>query len=187
MGITDEDTRTALASNLRRLRIARHLSLSQLARNTSLSKATLFGIEGGHGNPTIDTLTVLARALRTPIAELLQDTPVGELRIVRISETHPWPPDGLGERPLECTSTLNGNFEIVELALPPHHLHQPKPRAHNSRDRVLVIQGKLIAGPTERITELSSGDYASFPTDITHLYETGRTPARALILQYTPA
>jgi transcriptional regulator with XRE-family HTH domain len=184
---SNKDTRTALASNLRRLRIARHLSLSQLAQSTSLSKATLSGIENGHGNPTIETLTVLAEALRIPVAELLQDTPAQEVRVVRVSEAPPGPPDGLGQRPLERIGSLDGSLEIVELALPPHHLHEPKPRTDESRDGVLVLQGKLIAGPAERITELATGDYASFPADIPHLYESGRSPTRALILRYTPA
>jgi transcriptional regulator with XRE-family HTH domain len=187
-GMSDDnkDTRTALASNLRRLRIARHLSLSQLAQSTSLSKATLSGIENGHGNPTIETLTVLAGALRIPVAELLQDPPAQEVRVMRVSEARPWPTDGPGQRPLEGTGNLRGSLEIVELALPPHNLHEPKPRTNESRDGVFVLQGKLIAGPAERITELATGDYASFPTDIPHVYESGRTATRAVSLRYTP-
>jgi transcriptional regulator with XRE-family HTH domain len=42
-----------LAANLRRLRIARHLSLSELARATGMSKATLSGIENSRANPTV--------------------------------------------------------------------------------------------------------------------------------------
>jgi hypothetical protein len=49
---------------------------------------------------------------------------------------------------------------------------------------VYVLEGRLIAGPVERVTELTSGDYASFPVDVPHVYETGRTPARALVLTY---
>jgi quercetin dioxygenase-like cupin family protein len=47
---------------------------------------------------------------------------------------------------------------------------------------VLVLEGRLIAGPVERITELTAGDYASFPTDVPHVYEAGRQAARALLL-----
>jgi transcriptional regulator with XRE-family HTH domain len=188
MAQRSSDTRTRLASNLRRLRIARHRSLSQLARDTSMSKATLSGIEGGRGNPTVDTLTVLAEALGVPIAELLEDAPAGEVRIVRLAQTHPWPPDGgAGQRALEHVAPLNGSLEIVELALPPHQRHDSEPRASGSRESVLVLQGKLIAGPTERISELVGGDYASFPADVPYLYEAGRASARALVLKYTPA
>ncbi len=180
-------TQTRLASNLRRLRIARHLSLSQLARDTSMSKATLSGIEGGRGNPTVDTLSVLADALGVPIAELLQEAPAGEVRIVRLAQKSPWPPEsGVGERVLENLPQLSGSLEVFELALAPHEVHRYKPRAEGSREAVLVIQGKLIAGPVERISELGGGDYASFPTNAAYLYEAGRAPARALVLRYTP-
>jgi len=32
------------------------------------------------------------------------------------------------------------------------------------------------------VTELGAGDYASFPADVPHVYESGRHPARALVL-----
>jgi quercetin dioxygenase-like cupin family protein len=50
-----------------------------------------------------------------------------------------------------------------------------------------VLQGKLITGPVELSTELAAGDYASFPTDVPHLYEAGRTPARALVISQAPS
>src|ERR1700722_12576322 len=94
----EEDTRLRLAANVRRLRVARHLSLSRLARDTSISKATLSAIERARGNPTIDTLTLLAGALRVSVAELLEETRAGEMRIVRVSQPSPWPPPGQGRR-----------------------------------------------------------------------------------------
>ena len=75
-----------LARNLRRLRIAHQLSLSELARATGTSKATLSIIESGGANPTIDTLAALADALRVPLAELLEPLPVPELRVVRAAK-----------------------------------------------------------------------------------------------------
>jgi len=186
-GNTASDNRERLASNLRRLRIAHHRSLSQLARDTGVSKGTLSAIESGHGNPTIDTLTLLAGALGVSIAELLQETAPAEMRIVRVAEAQPWPPPGAGRRALENTGALNGDLEVLELALPAHHVHESVSQAPGSRESLLVLQGKLIAGPTERISELTSGDYASFPADVPYLYETGRAPARVLTLKYTPS
>lgn len=151
-----------------------------------MSKATLSGIESGKGNPTIDTLTVLARALGVSISELLEEVPAGEVRVVRIAEAHPWPPRGEGQRLLETAGRLSGSLEVVELALPAHHVHESSARIDGSWDGVLVLQGRLIAGPTERITEFSNGDYASFPANGPCQYEAGRAVARALVLRYTP-
>jgi hypothetical protein len=47
-----------------------------------------------------------------------------------------------------------------------------------------VLEGKLIAGPVERVTELTAGDYASFPVDVAHVFETERAGARALVLTH---
>jgi transcriptional regulator with XRE-family HTH domain len=182
-----EDTRSRLAANVRRLRVARHLSLSRLAQETSISKATLSAIERARGNPTIDTLTLLAGALRVPVAELLAQARAGEMRIVRVTQAKPWPPPGKGRRTLESGGELRGSLRIGELALAPAEVHEPPPRASGSRTAVLVLDGKLIAGPVEHISELTSGDYASFPADAPHLYETGRAAARALLIEYTPA
>jgi len=183
----EEDTRLRLAANVRRLRVARHLSLSRLARDTSISKATLSAIERARGNPTIDTLTLLAGALRVSVAELLEETRAGEMRIVRVSQPSPWPPPGQGRRALESTGELRGSLQIGELALAPAEVYEPAPRPSGSRTAVLVLQGKLIAGPVERISELASGDYASFPADAPHVYEARRAAARVLLIEYTPA
>jgi transcriptional regulator with XRE-family HTH domain len=180
------DVRAGLAANVRRLRIARHLSLSQLARETSISKATLSAIERGRGNPTVDTLALLAGALRVPIAELLAQAQPDEMRVVRVSQSDPWPPERFARRELEDTGELRGSLQLAELALPARHVHELAARPSGSRAAVLVLRGKLIAGPVERISELASGDYASFPADVAHVYEAGATAARALVIGYTP-
>jgi transcriptional regulator with XRE-family HTH domain len=184
---TAEEVRAGLASNLRRLRVARHLSLSELARTTGTSKATLSGIERGRANPTVDTLAGLAGALRVSIAELVQPAPVEEMRVVRAAQRplkhHR---EGAGRRLLEGVE-LDGSVELFELSLPARHVHEMQARGAGSRIQMLVLKGKLIAGPIERISELSAGDYASFPADGPHIYETTQGAARALVLSYTPS
>jgi len=76
--------------------------------------------------------------------------------------------------------------QLFELSLPARRVQEEGARAAGSRAQILVLQGKLIAGPVERISELSTGDYASFPADGPHVYETTRGSARALVLNYTP-
>jgi transcriptional regulator with XRE-family HTH domain len=181
------DAKQRLALNLRRLRIARHLSLSELARITATSKATLSGIERGGANPTVETLESLAGALHVSIAELLEEAPAGEMHIVRAAQTNPWPPEDIGQRPLQVPTAITGSLELFELALPARCVHHLDARPEGTREALLVLHGTLIAGPVERISELTNGDYASFPADSPVVYETGRSPARALILTNAPA
>jgi transcriptional regulator with XRE-family HTH domain len=158
-----------LAANLRRLRIARRLSLSELARATGMSKATLSSVESGRSNPTIETLAALAGALRVPLGELLEEPPLGEVRIVRAGRL-----DNVEE----------AGVLLSERAWGPHQLEEPEPAGAGTRVGVYVLEGKLIAGPVERVTELTRGDYASFHVDVPHVYETQRAAARALVLTY---
>ena len=170
-----------LAANLRRLRIARHLSLSELARATGISKATLSGIENGRANPTVDTLASLADAMRISLIELLEELPPGEMRVVRASARRSVAAPDL---PVQAIDVLpgRGDLAITEIALKAGALHELEPHGSGSRGQVFVIQGKLIAGPVERSTELAPGDYASFPADVPTVYEAGRSPVRALLL-----
>jgi transcriptional regulator with XRE-family HTH domain len=181
-----DNVQTVLAANLRRLRIARHLSLSELARATTMSKATLSSIENGRANPTVDTLASLAGALRVSIAELLEDLPIPEVRVVRSAQGRLERRDGLPQRLLDSV-TAGGPLEVAELALPARAAHEAEPRPPRTRAHVFVLQGKLITGPVELPTELDAGDYASFPADIPHLYEAGRSATRALVISQGPS
>jgi transcriptional regulator with XRE-family HTH domain len=174
-----------LAANLRRLRIARHFSLSELARATGISKATLSGIENARANPTVDTLAALADAMRISLIELLEELPPGEMRVVRASARRS---ERVGGVPVQSVDLLSGRGDLAigEIALGPGELHELEPQASGARGQVYVLQGKLIAGPAERSTELGPGDYASFPTDVPTIYEAGRGAVRALVLLQAP-
>ncbi|HEY1457693.1 MAG TPA: XRE family transcriptional regulator [Solirubrobacteraceae bacterium] len=173
-----------VGANLRRLRIASRQSLSELARATKVSKATLSGIERGAANPTIQTLAALAGALRVPVTELIQAAPVEEVRIVR-GEQRNLDAGQPVVRELDL-SAVQGRLDIRELILPAGHMHEEPPAPTGSRVHLWILEGVLIAGPRERISELESGDYCSFPTDVAHIYETGRHRARALVFAYSP-
>jgi transcriptional regulator with XRE-family HTH domain len=180
------DLQVLLAANLRRLRIARHLSLSELARTTGVSKATLSGIENEHANPTVETLAALAGALRVSMVELLEETPLGEVRVLRAARRSRQQRDGIRRQLLDALS-VDGSLELAEIALPAGKMHEAKAQSNGSRAHVYVIDGTLRAGPVERSSELGPGDYASFPADVPHVYEAGRQAARALLLTSTRA
>jgi transcriptional regulator with XRE-family HTH domain len=180
-----DSVQAVLAANLRRLRIARHLSLSELARATTMSKATLSSIENGRANPTVETLSSLAGALRVSIGELLEELPLPEVRVVRATQGRPGRRDGVPQRLLDAVAA-GGALEVSELSLAAGSTHEAEPRAAGSKALVYVLQGKLITGPVELSTELGPGDYASFPTDVPHVYDAGRAATRALVISQAP-
>jgi len=183
---SDGDVKARLAANVRRLRVARHLSMSELARVTATSKATLSAIENGRGNPTVDTLAALAEALGASLGDLLEHPQLGEVRVVRASQRSARSSGGVECRELNADRDIHGSLDVYELELPARHVHDLGAGKVGSRRSVLVLQGKLIAGPVERISELGAGDYMSFPADTPQLLEAGRTAVRVLVSDYTP-
>jgi hypothetical protein len=103
------------------------------------------------------------------LGELLEEPPLGEIRVVRAGRL-----DHVDE----------AGVELSERAWGPHQIEEPEPAPAGTRAGVYVLEGKLIVGPVERVTELAKGDYASFQVDVPHVYETERTRARALVLTY---
>jgi transcriptional regulator with XRE-family HTH domain len=178
------DVQDRLAANLRRLRIARHLSLSELARTTGMSKATLSGIENGRANPTVSTLAALGSALRVSLSELLDESVLGEVRVVRRTQSPFLTRDGLEQRLLGASPVM-ASTEVSEIAMAPRQIRELPGRAPGSRAGVYVLGGLLLAGPVERITELGEGDCMTFPADAAYSLSTGGKAARALILLQT--
>lgn len=181
---TGSETQRVLAVNLRRMRIAHHLSLSELARATGMSKATLSGIENARANPTVETLAGLAAALRVSFAELLEEPSLGEIRVVRAAQAQA-AREAAPRRLLEERSS-DASVEVFELTLAGHQVHEVEARPTGARTHVYVLEGSLIAGPAERYSELATGDYASFPADAAQVYEAARGAARALLLTQVP-
>jgi transcriptional regulator with XRE-family HTH domain len=179
------DIQERLASNLRRLRIARDLSLSELARATGMSKATLSGIENARSNPTVETLAALAGALRLSLPELLEEPPLAEIRIARAADGVFASRDGLPQRVVDALADT-ATVEVAEIALDPLEVVECGPRREGARAGIYVIEGSLIAGPVERSTELDPGDYMTFPVDGPHVYAAGRRRVRALLMTQTP-
>ncbi|MFJ2756431.1 helix-turn-helix domain-containing protein [Nocardioides sp. NPDC087217] len=162
-----DDDNALVASNVRRLRMERGMSLGDLARRSGLSKQTLSKIEQGVGNPTVDTLGALAAALGQSTRRLLTQwgTPVFVQRNADAAwnEEESWSERVLDEiygsgyvRTLLLRMERNGKAPTIEP-------HQPGTLHH-----VYVMTGKLRTGPLSDQVELSAGDFVRFPGDVQH-------------------
>ena len=61
-----------LASNIKRIRLAKGLSQGDLCRTTGLDRAYMSNIENGNKNPTLATIEKIAKALSVSVDELLK-------------------------------------------------------------------------------------------------------------------
>jgi transcriptional regulator with XRE-family HTH domain len=156
----------ALGHNVRRIRQERRLSLGALAREAGLAKQTLANLEGGRGNPTVETLIAVARALGIGVNSLLTewDSPA----LVRRAADAEWVDEIAGRR--RTLGQIHGTglvtTAVIELtaarevrpALPPGALHH-----------AYVLAGVLLAGPVEDPHTLRTGDFIRFAGDVPHV------------------
>jgi len=68
-----ESSKNNIAKTVKRLREKMRISQEKLARLADVSNNTIINIEAGkQGNPTIETLKKIAKALNTPIEDLIK-------------------------------------------------------------------------------------------------------------------
>lgn len=181
LSLSDESVRELLAANLRRARKERDLSLSELARLSKIGKATLSQLETGAGNPTIETVFSLSRALEVPISDLLDQRRGNGLTVVRAAEVDPLSGEGIDLRPLHAITTGDTVFEVYD--------QQVRARqdslGHVGTEHTVVQAGRLAIRVDGHEVVLGPGDYVGFDARLPHGYSALDGPVRSvLFLQY---
>ena len=69
------DVRKRVGTNLKRIRQGLGLSQEELAFESGLHRTYISGVERGVRNPTVLVLEEIAKALKVPAAELLEEAP----------------------------------------------------------------------------------------------------------------
>jgi transcriptional regulator with XRE-family HTH domain len=174
-----------VGTNLRRLRAEKAQSLSDLARTSGVAKATLSALEGGRGNPTLETLSAIAAALQIPMGDLITAADPAPVQVVRSDEGTDIPGTANDLR-LIARFTPGGTVEVYEASWPRRSTRNAGGHGPGTREHVFVTRGGLKVGPLGREVGLAGGDYATFAADEPHLYE-ARAGTRALLLmQWAP-
>jgi transcriptional regulator with XRE-family HTH domain len=107
----------ALARSLKRRRLERAISLSELARRAGVSKATLSSLERGTGNPSVDTVWALAKALNVRFGDLFDSAEQDVIHVHRLEDAQiVTEEDGFRGRRL-LSRQGRGGFELYVLEL----------------------------------------------------------------------
>ncbi|MEO3785768.1 XRE family transcriptional regulator [Actinocorallia sp. B10E7] len=169
--------RAVVADNVRRIRLARGLSLRELSELTGVSKALLSQIERGVANPTIEVLSRVAAALGEDFLELARPRLTGPevLRAEEAAEAEP------------SVRTLFGSwerrrFELSEGRIPPHTSSVKNAHGEGSVEYAYVVAGAITLGSQGWSVDLGAGDAVRFAAEHDHVYTTGDEPARVLTL-----
>jgi transcriptional regulator with XRE-family HTH domain len=174
-----------VAANLRRIRTARGLSLSELARQSSVAKATLAQLEAGQGNPTVSTLMALATHLGVMLTELITPQAAGPVLVTRAAGGTVVRDDGLSVRLVHSATGRDAMQEIYDLRMTQGRYDSP-PHGSGVREHLFVHHGELVAGPAGETATLGPGDFITFPADRPHLYQSPAAGAQAVLILLYP-
>ena len=176
-----------MGRNLRRLRSARGLTAAELARRAGVARATLNELESGRGNPTLETLEVLAGELGAAVTALLK--PVRGDRVVKLGATDgPRRSNGIIDaRLLHRFETSGELLELWDATLQGGQTQPAPAHPYGVVEHIFVIRGRLTAGPDAERTAVRAGELLSFPADQPHSYEVAGASAHVLLCMVYPA
>ena len=173
----------AVGMEIRRLREARRMSVSELARRADVSKGTLSRLEAGLGNPTIETIASIAVALRLPLGDLIPTSAPGTPTLQRGSPDPEYSRQDLLQRIGPGVMTEIWRVRITQVG----GFVQSPAHSAGTVEYLLVTRGVLHAGPTDALNEVRAGDFLVFPADVPHRYEAAQGPAEASLVMTYPA
>jgi transcriptional regulator with XRE-family HTH domain len=184
VGGTVQEIVDRCASNLRRLRRARDMSVSELARRSGVAKGTLSTLESGSGNPTVETLWSLAGALGVPMADLLAEV-TEEAFVVRSAANPELAGRNVKGRTIDRVFGREV-FDIIEGTLPADLPRRVPGHPPGTITRLYVVHGALRVELPHETIELEDGDFIRFAADVPHVYTALGADVRILgVLNFT--
>jgi len=171
-----------IARALRRERERAGLSVSELARRAAVSKATVSQLEGGAGNPSVETLWAIATALGVPFSVFVEDRRAGP-QIIRAADR---PGIRSAESPYEALLLAAGSPQArSDLYLIRAELGAPRrslPHGPGTTEHVVLVSGRALVGPSDAPFELQPGDYLRYAGDEPHVFEALAAETSAILV-----
>ncbi|PWJ26246.1 XRE family transcriptional regulator [Branchiibius hedensis] len=170
--VTGDQLRYAVGANSRRIRLARGLSLRELAERANISAAQLSQIERGQANPTLEVLVRLAEALGTGFDSLTHVTSERPL-VVRAGSAPKWigPVDNSIISELFSSNGLT-RFDIRHALLPVGCVTSDTSHGWGTLEYAVVMAGEVEVRHDRWSERLRSGDAIQFVADANHAYAT---------------
>lgn len=176
----------SLAGNVKRLRETHGLSLSQLSERSGVAKATLFKVERGRTNPTLDTMIAIAETFDVSVPSLLATPPRAEVEIVRAGGGQDISDQSTDGRVLRSQTIGAGSLEIHVQTFRANSPETSTSHGAGAREHVFVRSGSIRVGPVGHEEILEGGDYATYPADRLHRWEALGADASVWIVHTFP-
>jgi transcriptional regulator with XRE-family HTH domain len=177
-----------VARTLRSHREARGLSITQTAARAGLSKTILATIETGAGNPSLETLWRIARALDVTLGTLLgdDDDPL-RTRVIRYADSELVESESGMRSRLVYGDGRGRRVETLEMELESRMAYPSAPHAPGTEELVVCLIGSMVVGPDGQEVTLSARDALHFRADVPHGYRSDEGCRAICIISYPAA
>jgi transcriptional regulator with XRE-family HTH domain len=147
---------------LKRVRVRRGVTLTELAAATGISKSTLSRLETGQRKPGLELLLPIAQAHQVPLDELVGAPEVGDPRI------RPKPRKRNGRIVVPLTQTPSG-MHAWKVLIPPEP-GEPELRTHDGHEWLYVLSGQMRLILADHDITMGPGEVAEFDTSLPHWF-----------------
>lgn len=160
----------ALGPTIRRIREARGLSLSDLARRSRVSASMLSRIERSEKNPTVPLACRIAEALDTTLSHLVGEVPRSEVVVVPARERQVLrdPQSGFERQILSPTFPTRGIEFLYNVIPVGQGSGEFPPHRPGVEEYLVVAEGRLEARVGTEVVRLGRGDALYFEADVAH-------------------
>lgn len=172
------DFLVVLGTRIRELRTTRSLTVQQLADRAGISRRLMTQIEHGQANPSLVTVTRVARQLGTEFTSLLEGTRTESAIEVHHADEHVlvWTSDaGSTAHLLEATPTRSA--DLWSWRLVPGDTYRGLADPARSHELFHVVTGTLTLSTDDEEVDVTAGSSARLRSDRSYAYTNrGRTP-----------
>ncbi|MDF9867722.1 transcriptional regulator with XRE-family HTH domain [Bacilli bacterium PM5-3] len=161
----------AIASNLKKIRKQKELSLDALSTLSGVSKSMLGQIERQESSPTVTTLWKISTALHISFTSLLADDKQ-DLKIVSKDKIKPLISDNGRFRLYPSFSYDNErNFEMLYIELDVGAVSESTAHERGTSEYVIVYSGEFEVEFENGSYTLKAGDALRYNADVAHTYK----------------
>lgn len=167
----NENLNEIIASNLKRLRKERELSLDKVSELTGVSKSMLGQIERGESSPSVSILWKISTGLRISFTSLMTAVKPDAV-IINNRAMNPLTNESDTFQLFSVFPFAPGrNFEILHIDMKPGSISESSPHEHGTEEFTMVYEGELTLHLQDQIYRIPAGHSIHYKADQKHCYE----------------
>ena len=178
------DVTHIIATNVKKLRERKKLTLGAAAELTSVSRSMLAQIEKGDVNPTISVLWKIANGFKVTFSALIERE-TEDIALIRNADIAPLVEDDGRYINYPIFSFNHKLFESYRIVIKPDGALSAQPHMTGTEEYITVFEGEVEITVGPDCYQLGPGDSIRFMADVAHRYRNcGTETAELSMLLY---